>query len=179
MDERTELSLINKHVRQHNRDTGESLIWFEFVPMATAASAGSFYDDVYDEGAPGEGGREYTNGILIPTVYVVEVEDRFTYQEEGRQPTQNLQVTMLYLDVVRAGMTEPREYKKHLNDMFFYDGRYYKVSDYHVRGRLGPTGEVVVGVQGYEVYIDQEFVYDDGPPAPIAMDYPWPTTFPS
>lgn len=177
MDPRVESSLINKHVRQHNRDVGEAIIWFEFMPLASSPSAGSVFDDVYDEGNHGAGGRDYAGGVLVPTIYVEEVEDRFTAQEEGRQPTQNIRVTVLYQDLERAGVTNPSEYKKHLNDMFYYDNRYYKVHDYHVRGRL--PGEIVVGIQGYEVYLDQEFVNDPGPGVPLIQDLPWPSTFPA
>lgn len=177
MDPRVELSLINKHIRQHNRESGEQVYWFEFVPLSTQASAGSFYDDVYDEGAPGTGGMSYSGGIVIPTIYVEEVEDLFTMQEDARQPTQNIRVTFLYLDAARAGMSDAAEYKKHLNDVFFYDDKYYRVYNYHVRGRL--PSEVVIGVEGYEVYVDQEFPYDTGPPTLAQTNLPWPSAFPS
>src|SRR5688572_17428598 len=109
VDVRKELSLINKHIRQHNREAGEYVLWFEFDPFAGAASAGSFYDDVYDEGAPGEGGRRYLPAVRIPTVYVEEVEDKFNLHEDGRQPTQNIYVVMLFDDVRQAGVTLARE----------------------------------------------------------------------
>jgi hypothetical protein len=176
MDPRTELSLINKHVRQHNRDVGESIVWFEFVPLASQASAGSLYDDVYDEGNPGTGGRSYDNGTVIPTIYVEEVEDLFTAQEDGRQPVQNLRVTILYLDAVRSGMSDPKEFNKHLKDIMYYDNRYYRVDEYRVRGRL--PSEVVIQVRGYEVFLDQDFVFDPGPATPTVHDHPWPSTFP-
>ncbi len=176
MDPRIELSLINKHIRQHNRDVGEAVMWFEFLPLGIDPDDGSTFDDVYDEGNPGDGGRRYARGVLVPTIYVEEVEDLFTAQDDARQPTQNIRVTILYLDMERAGVTNPDEFNKHLNDMFFYDNRYYKVNDYHVRGRL-PT-EVVIGIQGYEVFVDQEFPFDPGPGALVIQDLPWPSTFP-
>lgn len=180
VDVRKELSLIQKHIRQHNRDAGESVVWFEFAPLLTTAASSSVfstYDYVYSTGSHFEGaGRRYTRGIVLPTIYVEEREDRMTYQEEGRQPTQNVYVAMLYEDVKKAWLTDPYEYQHHLNDMFMYDGRYYKIDDYHVRGRL--KEEVVVGVQGYEVYIDQEFVNDYPPELPQTQDLPWPNTFP-
>lgn len=178
MDPRKELSLINKHIRQHHRDSmGEYLLWFEFMPLATAASAGSLYDDVYDEGAPGTGGRSYAGGLSIPTIYVEEFEDRFTAQEEGRQPTQNISATILFVDMERAGISNVSEYNTHLNDIIFYDNRYYKINEYRVRGRL--PGDVLIAVQGYEVFLDQEFVFDPGPGVPVAQDLPWPSTFPA
>lgn len=176
VDVRKELSLINKHIRQHHRDSsGESVMWYEFLPLAASASAGSFYDDVYDEGAPGVGGRSYRPGVPIRTVYVEEVEDMFTLQEDGRQPTQNLYVVMLFDDVRRAGLDNPREYQPHLNDLFSYDSRFYKVTEYSVRGRL--EDEVLLRVRGFEVYLDQEFIYDN-PPTGVVQDLPWPNTLP-
>lgn len=174
MDPRVELSLINKHVRQHNREAmGEPVIWFEFLSLG---GGGSVYDDIYDEGAPGTAGRVYAGGIVIPTVYISENEDEFVLKDEGRQVIQNIRLTLLFQDVERAGMTDPAEFQRHLNDVFFYDGRYYKVTDYVVWGRL-PT-EVVIGVSGFEIFPDQEFVYDIGPPPPIQSNLPWPPTFP-
>jgi hypothetical protein len=177
MDPRKELSLINKHVRQHNREAGETVMWFERYPFVTAASVGgTAYDDVYDEAPYGPGGRVYDAGIVIPTILIQEVEDAMNLREDGRQPTQNIQVTFLYADALRAGMFQPREYETHLNDVFFYDDKYYKVWDYKVRGRL--PSEVIIIVRGYEVYVDQEFVNDPGPPVIVNPDLPWPSTFP-
>lgn len=177
MDSRVEQSLINKHIRQHNREAGEVIYWFEFRPFAASASAGSVYDDVYDEGVPGTGGRSYAGGLAIPTIYVEELEDQFTLQDDGRQVTQNISVTLLYKDVEAAGVSDPAEYGKHLNDVFYYDDRYYKVWEYRVRGRL--PDEVLVAVRGFEVFVDQEFPFDPGPPTLQAMDLPWPDTFPA
>ena len=177
MDSRKELSLINKHIRQHNREAGETILWFEFVPWANAASAGSIYDDVYDEGKPGDGGRSYAGGLVIPTIYVEEIEDQYTLHDDGRQPTQNILVTVLFADMISAGLSNPWEYETHLNDTFMYDNRWYKVWEYRVRGRL--PSEVVIGIKGFEIYVDQEFPYDPGPPNPTNPDLPWPSTFPA
>lgn len=176
MDDRVELSLINKHIRQHNREAGESVYWFEFLPLGTNASAGSMYDDIYDEGRPGLGGRRYGKGLAVPCIYVNENEDLFTAAEEGRQPIQVINLSILYDDMAAAGISDPAEFNVHLNDIFFYDQRYYRVRDYHVRGRM-PT-EVVIGVEGYEIKVDQEFPFDPGPPTLISQNLPWPNSFP-
>lgn len=179
MDTRRELGLINKHVRRRNREAGEYVFWYEFKPLQYGGSA---YDDVYDEGAPGAGGKTYNRAIKIPTVYVTEVEDTFRSIEDGRQPTQNLSAVILYEDAVAAGMSNPREYNSHLNDMFHYDSRYYKVQSYTVRGRLHrgePSGEVLIAVSGFEVFPDQEMPFSLAPRNPDIHDLPWPSTFPS
>jgi hypothetical protein len=173
MDIRTELSLINKHVRNRNQIAGSAVVWFQFLPVGE----GSVYDDVYDEGNYGPEGRAYRAGIVLPTIYIDEQEDRFTLREDARQPTQNVSLTMLFDDVKRAGMIDPHEYQAHLNDVFLYDGRYFKVTTYKVRGSL--RDDVIILVTGFETYYDQEFVFDPGPTETFSETLPWPTSFPS
>lgn len=174
MDQRRELGLINKHVRRRNRESGEQLIWFEYSPISGGYSS---YDDVYDEGVPGSGGRVYKSGVVVPTVYVSEQEDAFRAIPDGRQTTQNIKATVLYRDIVAAGLDSPDEYEQHLNDVFHYDGLYYKVNEYVVRGRLGE--EVMVLISGFQMYLDQEMPFDIGPQNPRLSDLPWPTSLPS
>jgi hypothetical protein len=179
MDPRTEKFLIQKHVRHRHREVGESITWFEYAPTytGTGPSVGySVYDDVYDMGSRGEGGRRYRSAIVLPTIYIEEFEDAALSREDGRLPTQNIRIVMLYDDVLAAGMTDPSEYRPHLNDVFFHGGRYYKVYMYKARGRLGD--DIVITVEGYEVFPDQEFVWDNGPPVPVVVDKPWPVLLP-
>jgi hypothetical protein len=179
MDPRRELGLINKHVRRRNREAGEHVVWYEFKKLSTG---GSLYDDVYDEGAPGIGGKAYAKGVNVPTIYVEEVEDSYRAIAEGRQPTQLVRLTILFKDLVSAGIEDAREYRDHLNDVFEYDSRFYKIQDYKVRGRLhrdSPSGEAIAVVAGYEVFLDQEMPFSNGPRNPEVYDLPWPSTFPS
>ena len=76
MDIRTEVGLIRKHYREYTRNVGESIIYYEFIPFGQSASAGSFFDDVYDESVSGTGGRRYKNGVVIPTLMITETEDQ-------------------------------------------------------------------------------------------------------
>lgn len=175
-DVRRELSLINKHVRQHNREAGEFIVWFEYLEEGTPG--GTVHDDVYDMGSPVAGeGRTYATGVPIPTIYVDEREDQYYADQDGRQPIQNILVTILYDDMYRAGISDPYEYQPHLNDVFYYQGRYFKVYTYQARGRL--QNEVIISVNGYEVYIDQEMPFDPGPETPETQSFDWPTSFPS
>lgn len=177
VDVRKELSLINKHIRQHNREAGEHIVWFEYLET-DGTSATTVRDDVYDMGSPlVDEGRKYAPGIVIPTIYVDEMEDQYYANQDARQPTQNIRVVILYDDAYRAGLSEPHEYQPHLNDMFYYQGRYFKIHTYNARGRL--QNEVIISVNGYEVYIDQEFPYDPGPESPSISNYDWPTSLPS
>jgi hypothetical protein len=178
VDPRREHSLINKHVRRRNREVGELLTWFEW---AGSTNDSLYYDDIYDEGAPGSGGRTYHKGVIVPTIYIEEVEDAFRAIDTGRQPTQNISVVMLAKDMEDSGVTNPRQYESHLNDLFQYDSKTYKVRTYRARGRLNyenPSGEVLVAVQGFEVYPDQEMIWSLSPHNPHS-DLPWPTSFPS
>ena len=176
MDARRELDLINKHFQMHHKATGDTVVWYEFVPLAASASAGSIYDDVYDEAPTSTGGRSYKTGVLLPTLLASENEDQKRAIPEGRQVVQTMDLFIPLRDMREAGISEPQEYRKHLNDMFLYDGRYYSVFNYRVRGRL--RDEIFVLISGLETYIDQELVNDPGPSALGVSNYPWPTKLP-
>jgi hypothetical protein len=177
MDIRRELSHIRKHYRHYQRNYGEAVVWFEFIPLASSASAGSLYDDVYDEGAPGAGGRTYRNGITVPVLMITEAEDQKRAIPEGRQPVQLTNFVASVEDFRDAGVSDPFEYQRHLNDMFLYDGRYFSVASYRVRGRA--KDDVLIVVEGIEVYIDQELVNDPGPAPFSIQNDPWPSLLPS
>lgn len=176
MDLRKELSLINKHFRQHHDVAGEVVIWYEFEPLGSA-SVNSIYDDIYDEGVPGVGGRTYKAGVALPILLGSEAEDQRRSIPEARQPTQTMDVFISIQDMRDAGLYAPWEYRHHLNDIFLYDGRYYSVYNYRVRGRL--RDDVFVLVSGQELFIDQEFINDPGPEILRVDNYPWPATLPT
>jgi hypothetical protein len=173
MDSRRELGQIRKHYRQYHRAVGEHITWFEFIDF----NSGSTTDDVYDEGNSGTGGKKYNTGINLPVLMVTETEDTKRAIPEGRQPVQVVNAVLSIQDARDAGLTEPFEYQKHLNDMFFYDGRYYGVSLYRVRGRA--KDDVLIIVEGIEVYIDQEMPFDPGPEVMATSDLPWPAALPT
>lgn len=176
MDLRRELSHIRKHYRKYHEDAGESVVWFEFAPLGTNTSTNSVYDDVYDEGVPGVGGRKYSNGVIVPVLMITEAEDQKRSIPEGRQPVQLANFVASIEDFRDAGVSSPYEYKNHLNDMFLYDGRYFSVVSYRVRGRA--RDDVIVVVEGIEVFINQEMPFDPGP-APLGVsNLPWPSTLP-
>jgi len=174
MDVRRELGAIRKHYREYHRKVGETVVWFEYEPFASAASAGSIYDDVYDEGNVGVGGRKYKPGVTIPVLLITESEDTKRAIPEGRQPVQLVNLVASIEDLRVAGVASPFEYQNHLNDMFLYDGRYMMVQSYKVRGRA--HDDILVVVEGLEVYIDQEFPFDTGPASMTVQNLPWPST---
>lgn len=175
MDVRRELNLINGHFRRHHNVANEFVVWYEFIPLGTNTTQSSVYDDVYDEGVRQTGGRKYTSGVPVPVLLISETEDARRAIPDGRQPVQTIEFKSAVKDFRDAGITAVWEYQNHLNDIFLYDGRFYGVSDYRVRGRL--KSEVLLIVQGFELYIDQEFVNDD-PPDLVTNNFPWPTRLP-
>lgn len=176
MDVRRELDLINKHFRRHHTVAGETVTWFEFKPLGSA-SASSIYDDIYDEGVRGTGGRAYKPGVVIPILLGSEAEDQKRAIPEARQVVQTMDIFISIKDMREAGIHMPFEYRNHLNDLFLYDGRYYSVYDYRVRGRL--KDDVFVLVNGQEMYVDQEFLNDPGPETFRIDNFPWPAKLPS
>lgn len=170
-----ELGLINKHVRHKVSDVGESVIWYVYNTIQSGASQ---YDDVYDEGTPGSGGKTYMPGVKIPTIYAAEFEDSYRSIPDGIKLTQTIRLTFLLKDFLKAGIDTPGEYNEHINDMFKYEDRYYRVSDYSAKGRM-KSNEALVAVQGFEVFLDEEMPYDLGPDSIFTQTMPWPTSFPS
>lgn len=177
MDLRREVAEIRRHYREYARNYGETIVWFEYMPFTSPASAGSQYDDVYDEGIIGTGGRKYKSGVVIPTLMITETEDQKRAIPEGRQPVELTNFVASIEDFRAAGVSDPYEYQRHLNDMFLYDGRYFSIATYRVRGRM--RDDVLVVVEGIEVYINQEMPFDPGPTAMGIQDLPWPSTLPS
>lgn len=177
MDYRRELGLIRKHYRQYQKDHGETVVWYQFQPLGTNASNTSVYDDVYDEGIVGAGGKKYKTGVVVPVLMASEQEDQKRAIPEGRQPVQITNVIISIEDMRAAGISEPYEYRGHLNDMFLYDGRYFSVQSYRVRGRL--KDDLLAVVEGIEIYINQEMPFDPGPSGYAIQNLPWPGTLPT
>jgi len=174
MDVRRELNNIRKHYREYHRDYGESIVWFEYLARTSPASAGSIYDDVYDEGTEGASGRRYRDGIVLPVLMIAENEDQRRAIPEGRQTVQLTNFVASLDDWRRAGVTDPYEYRHHLNDMFLYDGRYFNIATYRVRGRA--RDDVLIVVEGYETYVSEEMPNDPGPGSLGITNLPWPST---
>lgn len=177
MDTRRELGLIRKHYREYHRNYGETVVWYEFIKKGTNINTTSVYDDVYDEGISGTGGKRYKTGVTVPTLIISEQEDTKRSIPEGRQAVEVTNIVISIEDMRQAGVTEPYEYRHHLNDMFLYDGRFFSVQSYRVRGRL--KDDLVAVIEGLEVYINQEMPFDPGPPAMNIKNLPWGATLPT
>lgn len=167
-----ELERINEEVHRRIDIVGETVVWYQFL----ALGEGSVYDDIYDEGETGAGGRTYAPGVKIPTIYAEEIEDEARAIEEGRQATQTMRMTIRMKDAIAAGLSIPGEYRPHLNDVFLYDNRYYGVYKYSARGRMEGQ-EVLLAVEGVEVFMEQEFMNDNAPTY-VSVEASWPNSLP-
>lgn len=177
MDLRIEANNIRKQYRSYQSYAGETVTWYEHLPLGSNTSTQSVYDDVYDEGVQGVGGKSYKPGIIVPVLMITESEDTKRAIPEGRQPMEIVNLVASIQDFRDAGIDNPYEYKDHLNDIFLYDGRYMSVMSYRVRGRL--RDDILVVVEGLEIYINQEMPFDPGPDPYMVHNYPWPTSLPS
>ena len=174
---RREADHIWDSFRRYHRETGETLIWYELQPFGDTAATDSLYDDVYDEGLSATGGLRYQAGIVLPVVQIQETEDTKRASADGRHPVQVVFGVASVKDMRDAGISDVTEYRTHLNDMFFYDGRFYSVTGYRSRGRV--KDDLIIGFEGIERYMDQEFAFDPGPTRITANDYAWPATLPA
>lgn len=173
MDIRRELDLINKQFDWLYRTQGLAILWYEFIPLS---AGGSTFDDVYDEGVAGSSGKKYKTGVILPVLRITELEDQKRAIPEARAPYQNVDIFVPAKAMTAAGITTPWEYESRLNDMFKWDGRFYTVVDYKVRGQL--RSDVYYMITGSQVYVEQEMVNDPGPSDTVSNEHPWPTGLP-
>ena len=165
MDTRREVRQIWKHFDRHYRDIGEGLIYFRFD------ADDSRYDRVYDEGY-----RQYLPGKVIPILWVDQQEATEDYSPEGRRPTQRLRLAVSAKNMYEAGFsvtethgnrvydTSPSEIwrRDRIHDMAYYDGRYWEISAYQIRGRA--KGEdVIIGITAIESFPDDDMNFDFPP----------------
>jgi hypothetical protein len=154
MDPRREVRQIHKHFIRYHKDIGEALIYYRFDATASA------YDDVYDEGY-----RRYLPGTKVPILWVDQMEAMENYAAEGRRPTQRIRLAVSSVSLYECGVSitevhgnqigqgSPSEVwrQDRMHDIFYYDGRFFEVSGFQIRGRV--KGEdVIVGITGIETY---------------------------
>jgi hypothetical protein len=161
IDTRRETNHIYKELSRYQNKMGEGLIWFKF-------DVDSSYDDVYDEG-----GKNYLPGIAVPVLWIDQIEDTETYGPEGRRATQRIRFACSARTINETGIgaTEAHGgriwdekpsgkpwWDDRLNDILYYDGRYYEISNFQIKGRA--RQDVIVGVSGIETQPEDERVFD-------------------
>lgn len=173
VDYRRELSYVWKQYNAYYDTIGEEVIWFPFDTVD------SRYDDVYDEG-----NKTYKTGIRMPALWVDQIEDPEQYTGEGRRPTKRLRFAVSARSLQERGVPvfdahgrrmydvppvapDPDQYGRpespwlddRLNDIVFYDGRFWAVSDFQLRGRAKEFNQIV-GVSALEIDPRDENLWD-------------------
>jgi hypothetical protein len=163
MDTRREARQIAKHFARYHDDIGEAIIYFRFD------SDQSTFDRVYDEGF-----RRYLQGQHIPILWVDQMEAVEDYTPEGRRATQRCRLAVGARAMYEAGVsiTEVHGHRlddppdawrnDRVHDIFWYDGRFYEVSGFQIRGRV--QGEdVIIGLTGIESFKADDMQLDFPP----------------
>lgn len=165
VDSRRELSHIRKEFVRFHKKVGEALSWFLFDTET------SLYDNVYDEGF-----RQYMPAVRVPILWVDQQEAMEDYGPEGRRPTQRLRFAVSAQSLFECGISVTEAHGNRisdhspttvwradrLNDLLYYDGRFYEVSGFQIRGRL--QGEdVIIGISGIETFPSDELNLDSTP----------------
>ena len=83
IDMRREANRIFRAFDRYQKDVGETVVWFRFDTV------NSRYDEIYDDGY-----RTYLTGILVPALWLDEIEDPEQYNDQGRRPTQRIRLPM-------------------------------------------------------------------------------------
>lgn len=173
VDYRREVAYVWKQFNAFYATIGEEVVWFPFDTVE------SRYDDIYDEGA-----KTYRTGIRMPALWVDQIEDPEQYSAEGRRPTKRLRfavsarslqergvatfdshgrrmydVPPVPPDPSQLGRPESPWLDDRLNDVVFYDGRFFAVSDFQIRGRAKEM-DLIIGVSAIEIDPRDENLWD-------------------
>jgi len=160
IDTRRETNHIFKELSRYQNKVGEGVIWFKF-------DLDSSYDSVYDEG-----GKNYLPGVAVPALWIDQIEDTETYGPEGRRPTQRIRLACSARSIDEAGLgateahggrlwdVKPDKpwWDDRLNDIMYYDGRFYEISNFQIRGCS--RQDVVIGISGIETQPADEHIWD-------------------
>jgi len=161
IDTRREVNHVFKEMNRYQNKIGEAVIWFKF-------DVDSSYDSVYDEG-----GKNYLNGVAVPVLWVDQTEDAESYAAEGRRPTQRIRFACSARTIDETGIDSTEAHggrlwdskpvgkpwwDDRLNDIIYYDGRFYEITNFQIRGRA--RQDVVIGVSGIETQPEDERVWD-------------------
>lgn len=162
VDPRREAGHIHKELYRYQKQFGETIVWYVFDMEA------SQYDAVYDEGY-----RRYQTGKKVPILWIDQQEAEESYGPEGRRPTQRLRCSVSTRSLWECGISITEAHgnriqdispstvwkEDRLNDILYYDGRFYAISNFQIRGRL--QGEdIIIGISAIETYPTDEMNLD-------------------
>lgn len=170
MDLAHERAHIRKVYGQYQNSMGEAVVWWEYDAVDSA------YDPVYDEDAM-DGARSWKTGLLVPAMWVNEIEGAKTQSLDGRQVRPELRLAISVETMRQVGISSPNLADRHLNDLIGYRGTYWKVTGYQIRGRL--RDNLIVGVTAVKVFISDEWPNADPPTFPGFPTTDMPKGFPT
>ena len=140
---RDHLRHANKEINRFQRKVGTSVLWWEFD------KAGTTKDDLYDEGSA-TGHREWVAPKRIPVYSVIRQEGIETPNPEGQYTVDSIHLSGQLEKMRQAGLSEPYNSQRHINDRFVYDGFVWEVRRYQIFGRLWDY-ETTVGIDATKV----------------------------
>jgi len=165
IDTRREARHIAEEFQRYQQKVGESVVWYRFDTQASG------YNNVYDEG-----GRQYLSGLMVPILWVDQVEPPEQYLPEGRRAVHTVRFAVSARQMYESGLsiTEATGHRSwdaglikgtwfddRTNDILYYDGRYYEVMNYQIRGRI--REDVIIGISCTETYPEDERMFDTLP----------------
>lgn len=162
MDDRRELAHVFRQYDRFTQGMGEEVEWFELDVAASTMHA------VYDE----PGNRIYKTPVRVTMIQIDETEPVEMSGHEGRHSTGSIRASVTAQALREAGITATHgSAPQHMNDVLYWNGRYFGVSSFQIRGRI--RGDVVIGISAVEVMEFEEYVFDASPPTNPAYE---PTT---
>lgn len=162
---RREVASINKGIRDYQRETGQTILWYEFD------SELSTRDPVYDEGPS----RKWLPGKPVPVVFTYFHEAREEPRPEGFYMVNMVHFTVLLDTLRKSGISNPDRTELHMHDRFLFNGNLYSINSYEKQGHLRDTW-ITIAVDGLQVK-DDEMLTDDAPWAPNIITAPRPDVF--
>jgi hypothetical protein len=153
MDPRRELSEIFKHYDRFAQSMGEEVVWWEKDVVSSTT------DNVYDEGP----NQVYYAPKRVTVIQLDQSEGPEISTHDGRHTTNTIRFGVTAQALRESGITNTHgQAQQHLNDVIEWDGRYFAISSYQIRGRV--RGDVVIGVTAVETMEFEEEVFDTTPP---------------
>lgn len=155
---RDHLRHTHRQLNRFQRKVGTKVRWWEFDPENTTK------DDLYDEGPA----RMWHAPKSVPVYSIIREEGVEVPGPEGKYTVDTIHISADLEALRRAGLSEPYNAQKHLNDRLFYDNFIWEIRRYQIHGRLQDY-ETTVGIDATRVS-PEEMVND-----PQFSDYDQPS----
>lgn len=173
IDMRREHTRIGTEFGRFENINGEQILWFVFDVNA------SRHHEVYDET-----GESWLSGVAITVMWIDQIEDAEQFSDRGRRPTQRFRAAVSGRTLEENGISpteahggrtwdpippppsppqigrpEAQWRRDRVNDLIYYDGRIYGLSNFQIRGRAR-YADAVISITGIEKQPEDEFDFD-------------------